>query len=212
MNSQALPRISIYIGLPMAVVMASAMIAHAFDTSWIAPGQPLSSSQLKADLDETQSRLAALQGQITTPSFATRSPSAFHAGVTKATTITGAPPIVFDHVDFDIAGEYNNVNGAFVAQNAGIYLVACNLFFTAGGTPATFGMAISKNGNSITLVDTQSGTSTSDGGGITLQAIATVQLAPGDTVACAGGDESGATRSLDTNNAARNTFSVTRVY
>ncbi len=70
---------------------------------------------------------SALQDQITTSTFGTRAPSAFHASVTAASSVTGAQQVVFDHVDFDVAGEYNNATGAFVAKKAGAYLVTCNL-------------------------------------------------------------------------------------
>jgi hypothetical protein len=41
------------------------MSARAFDTTWIAPGQPLSADKLKADLDDVQSQLMALQAKAT---------------------------------------------------------------------------------------------------------------------------------------------------
>jgi hypothetical protein len=37
------------------------MTARAFDTSWIAPNQPISAASLKGDLDEISARLAALE-------------------------------------------------------------------------------------------------------------------------------------------------------
>jgi len=36
----------------LAVVMAAALLARAYDTTWIASGQPISAAKLKADLDE----------------------------------------------------------------------------------------------------------------------------------------------------------------
>lgn len=48
-------------GLPIGVIAASAMTARAFDTSWIAPNQPISAANLKGDLDEISTRLAALE-------------------------------------------------------------------------------------------------------------------------------------------------------
>lgn len=58
------PRALVFVGLPAAIIMASAMFARAFDTTWIASGQTLSASQLKADLDEAQSRIATLEQQM----------------------------------------------------------------------------------------------------------------------------------------------------
>jgi len=56
-------QIVLYVGLPVALIMAAAMMAHAYDTTWIAAQQPISSSKLKANLDELQTRLAALEKQ-----------------------------------------------------------------------------------------------------------------------------------------------------
>jgi len=47
--------------LPIGVIAASAMTARAFDTSWVAPNQPISAASLKDDLDEISTRLAALE-------------------------------------------------------------------------------------------------------------------------------------------------------
>lgn len=52
-------RFLLHIGLPVVVVAATAMTAHAYDTSWISSGQAVSAGQLKADLDEVQTRLPA---------------------------------------------------------------------------------------------------------------------------------------------------------
>lgn len=48
-------------GLPIGLIAASAMTARAFDTSWIAPNQPISAASLKGNLDEISARLAALE-------------------------------------------------------------------------------------------------------------------------------------------------------
>jgi len=189
-----------------AVVVGGAALVHAAAPSPFAAGDTLSAAKLN-------SNFTAVQEQITTPTFGTRVPSAFHASVTTAASVTGSQYVVFNHAEFDLGGEYNTTTGTFTAKNAGVYLVTCNVFFTPDGTPATFGLIIYKNNSSeVSIVDTQSGTSTSDVGGIAPAAIATVQLAAGDTLRCAAGDETGATRDLDTNNAARNTFSATRLY
>jgi formylglycine-generating enzyme required for sulfatase activity len=67
MNESRYPRAFLYVGLPVSIVMASAMIARAFDTTWIAPGQTLSADKLKADLDEVQARLVALEATADCP-------------------------------------------------------------------------------------------------------------------------------------------------
>jgi formylglycine-generating enzyme required for sulfatase activity len=54
-------RIALFLGLPVALVMAAGVAAWAYDTSWIADGQPISASNLKQNLDEVQTRLTALE-------------------------------------------------------------------------------------------------------------------------------------------------------
>lgn len=59
-------RLARFFVVPLALVMAAGLAAYAYDTMWIADGQPLSASKLKANLDEVQSRLAALESAIAT--------------------------------------------------------------------------------------------------------------------------------------------------
>ena len=54
-------RAAVFLGLPIAVVVATAMVASAYDGKWISAGQPLNASLLKADLDEFHLRLSALE-------------------------------------------------------------------------------------------------------------------------------------------------------
>ncbi len=54
-----------WILLPVAVLMGSAAIAHAFDMSWIASGQKVSSMKLKEVLSEVDTRLVALENGTT---------------------------------------------------------------------------------------------------------------------------------------------------
>lgn len=54
-------RIARFFGVPIALVMAAGLAAYAYDTTWVASNQPISASKLKANLDEAQSRLAALE-------------------------------------------------------------------------------------------------------------------------------------------------------
>ncbi len=49
------------VAVPVALVAAAALIARAYDTTWITQNQPLSSTKLKADLDEIQARVMALE-------------------------------------------------------------------------------------------------------------------------------------------------------
>jgi microcystin-dependent protein len=58
---QPIGRLALYVALPVAIVATAAMFAGAYDTTWIANGQALSAMKLKADLDEVQVRLQALE-------------------------------------------------------------------------------------------------------------------------------------------------------
>ena len=49
--------------MPALIIFSAAMTAHAYDTTWISPQQTLSSAKLKANLDEIQSRLTALESE-----------------------------------------------------------------------------------------------------------------------------------------------------
>jgi hypothetical protein len=47
--------------LPVAVLAGSMAVAHAYSTSWIVAGQPISAASLSTALNEVQSRLVALE-------------------------------------------------------------------------------------------------------------------------------------------------------
>jgi hypothetical protein len=42
-------------------ILLGALVARAYDTSWVTAGQTVSAAKLKADLDEAQARIAALE-------------------------------------------------------------------------------------------------------------------------------------------------------
>ncbi len=47
----------------LAIVIGS-LIAHAYDTTWIEPGQVISAQKLRGALDEAQTRISALEAQV----------------------------------------------------------------------------------------------------------------------------------------------------
>jgi hypothetical protein len=49
--------------LPLAILVGATAVTYAYDTAWIASGQPVSAAKLKADLDEAQMRIGALEGE-----------------------------------------------------------------------------------------------------------------------------------------------------
>jgi C1q domain len=192
-------------GIP-AVILTVAAVAYADTLHTWATGDTLNASDLNGNF-------ANLQSQITTPTFATRTPSGFHAYLSQATSVsTTGLTIVFDHVDYDLASEYTAGTGTFTAQSAGIYVATCNLYYTPNGTPQVYELGIQKNGGSVISGATQSSTAAGDAGSIIVQAAGAVQLAKGDLVTCATNQYSGTAQSLDVSSSYRNTFSVTRIY
>jgi hypothetical protein len=56
-----------WVATPLALLLGTAAVAHAtIDTTWINPGSPLSASQLKANFQDAETRLAALEASKST--------------------------------------------------------------------------------------------------------------------------------------------------
>lgn len=192
-------------------VVAAALVVGSAATVWatvpntFASGDVLSAQKLNDNF-------SYVEGEITTATLSPRTPSAFHASLTNATSLpTG--PLLFNQVDYDLAGEYNKTTGTFTAKNAGIYVINCSVFFTSNGTASTWSVDLVKNSSTIlSYGELQSSTSTGDVGGIAPQTTAIVQLAAGDAIVCGAGQYTGTTQALDVNGAGRNTFSAARLY
>jgi hypothetical protein len=79
--------------VPVALVAVTAVTARAFDTSWIAPNQPISASSLKANLDEVQTRLAALEaGALGYPAVESNWGGRMYCGPAPATFSVASDP------------------------------------------------------------------------------------------------------------------------
>ena len=143
-------RLARFFGVPVAVVMAAGAAAYAYDTTWVASSQPLSASKLKADLDEGQTRLAALesltqqqatalgtlQGQLTTANAnittlnglvtATAAPS----GTIVAFGGSAAPPgwVLCDGSAYDKTSSAYTALGAAIGTTYGSVAGNTNLF------------------------------------------------------------------------------------
>lgn len=193
-----------FVAIVAAAVLGSAALVYAAVPNVFTAGDPLSASKLNDNF-------SSLQGQITPSNLGTRVPSAFHATLTVSATTTAGQAVHFDQVDFDIAGEYNKVTAAFVAKNAGIYLITCSVFFLAGGTPGTYQIEVRKNGNQLIVNEIQSSNTTIDSGALTPSLAATAQLAAGDTLQCFG-FLVGSPATLHAGSVPLNTFSVARLY
>ncbi len=158
---------------------------------------------------------AAASGQLSTDIAAltalTHAPSAFHAAATSAASIptTVVTKVLFDSVDFDLAGEYSATTGTFTAKQPGIYALECRIEFV-GSPPINESAVIVKNGTSLASSDLLVNTS---GGGLAAVHI-TTKLVSGDALTCNAYQATGATQQLYAPAGAHgyNTFGATRLY
>ena len=193
--------------LPVAVLAGSMAVARAYTTTWIATGQPMSATNLKGNLDEIQNRLAAVEGQV-------HPGSAFQAWLTNSVSIPNNAPapyttVAFDHVAFDLAGEYTAATGVFKPQQAGQYLVVCDLSFSQTTTGAAYSAMVQTNGTIVVEDDIHSARPNS----ISSVATGLIQLAANDSVTCTAFQVSGGSIALNAAAAAAYTaFSATRIH
>jgi hypothetical protein len=193
-------------------VVAAALVVGSAATVWatvpntFASGDVLSAQKLNDNF-------SYVEGEITTPTLSPRTPSAFHANLTNATSVTGVTTVVFNQVGFDLASEYNPATGTFTAKNGGIYVINCSVYFTSNGTASTWVVELSKNASTfLAYSEIHSSTSTGDVGSITPHATTIVQLNAGDAVTCGASQYTGSAQPLDVSPAARNEFSAARLY
>jgi hypothetical protein len=88
-------RVLLYVVMPLGFVVVAGVAAHAYDTTWIASGQQVSAAALKNDLDEAQTRIAALEAfRAQATADGGYSLGATYCGSTPATNgqITGGYP------------------------------------------------------------------------------------------------------------------------
>ena len=165
------------VGLPLAILIGASVVTYAsVPKTWTA-GEVLKSADLNSEF-------ASLDARITTLETAAHPPSAFHAWMTMPTSVpdTGAPvaPLIFDHVDYDLGGEYTSATGTLTPKNAGTYLVSCALYFACSVTGGIYAPVVFQN---ATQVSTGAVPGT-QGLAIQPQTAHQVRLAAGDTVAC----------------------------
>jgi hypothetical protein len=200
-------RWSLRIGLPIAILAAAGVALADLPVKYTV-GQKLTPNDLTDNFNYLQNEIATLQAQITTPTFGSRTPSAFHAWLTNTVSVEDEviTPVVFDHVDYDLANEYDFTTGVFKPQAAGIHLIHCAISYTSA--PGFYAAAvILRNGGQASVTG---GSGPTD---VATQTTNTLQLAKGDSVTCSSFQISGASQSPDTaptgNN---NTFTATRLY
>jgi hypothetical protein len=161
------------------------------------------------EADRASNASGLLASQITQLQGVVHSPSAFHAWVTTPVSIPGRVtfPVAFDHVEYDLAGEYNSTTGVFDPKQSGVYLVKCG--FVLGPAPAAACAAVVlKNGSEVDARDVPQNLAFNVGVEVTTM----LQLLPGDSVTCAAFQNLASAQSLLSSAPARNTFSVARLY
>ena len=119
-----------YALLPLAVFIGTAGIAYAtVDTTWIAPGQPISSSKLTGVLTGLDTRVATVEAPVS---------ARFESRTATQVLNSTAQVINFDWFSWDTASAVSNptTSWRFTAPTAGKYLVQIKLS-QAGTYPST---------------------------------------------------------------------------
>jgi C1q domain-containing protein len=202
--SPRVKRNALRIAIPLALLLGGGALAYAQGlVSW-SSGQTLTAANLN-------SNFSYLQGQITTPGLAPRTPSAFRATMTSTAGITipsqSNTKVVFNNELFDLGDEYSTSTGIFTPVNAGVYLITCGVEYLPG-TFTEFGAVIYDGTTELYGMTIQNGT---EGDRITPLAVTTAQLAAGDSVACFAYQGTDSALALS-NETVRQSFSATRLY
>jgi hypothetical protein len=182
-------------GISAAVLLGAGAVAYASVPKTWNSGDSLAATDLNGNFASLDSRIASLEA-------AARSPSAFHAAVTVATSIPSGPAnvLVFDDADFDLGGEYNTKTGTFTAKRAGTYFVQCTVEYWGNTGSATI---LFKNGAQLVG---------QDGVGQTVSNTSIYSLNANDELQCGTYQNTGANQSLVTDSYHRNSFSAARLY
>jgi hypothetical protein len=139
-------------------------------------------------------------------------PSGFHAWRTTSATVANTTlnaALVFDHVEFDSASEYNVSTGVFTPTNGGVYAITCGVFY-APTVNAYWSAILYKNGTTVVSgTDVQSSLTT---GAIRPETSVVLKLAAGDQVTCGGFQTSGSSVSTWTIQPTYTAFSAARLY
>jgi hypothetical protein len=174
------------LGIPAAALLVGSGLAWAAPAASLtlktwATNDPLTAADLNGNFQN-------LQAQITPSTFGTRVPSAAHAGITGNVTVTAAKPVVvFNSKKFDLNGELDTTKGTITVQNAGVYLLDCQLSFHNPDDSYDYGAELIKTSSGGTLTQLVGSNSSSYGIGnnyFSTQVITTQQLDAGDAVGC----------------------------
>ena len=145
--------------------------------------------------------LSTLQGQV-------HPASAFHAWLTTSPSVPNATRFViaFDHVAYDLAGEYGATTGVFSPKTDGIYLITCAQEYNVA-TPMEQTAIITVNGAEATAQDLYS-----NGSGSTPAAVIMTKLSAGASVTCGTYQNSGTAQPIYASFPQRNSFAAARIY
>jgi hypothetical protein len=159
---------------------------------------------------------SALDSRISALEALSHPASAFSAALTAPATAVPnnvVTPVLFDTVDFDLAGEYTAATGVFAPKNSGTYAVSCSLEYisSAAITQADWSITLLKNGLIVGGADLVMGVNLANGNSLVYSRM--MQLAKGDTLTCAALHLAGGTISLALNAGNhRCAFSAARLY
>jgi hypothetical protein len=158
--------------------------------------------------DSAASATGTLATQISDIQGLQHPPSSFRAYLTTAGSLpnNSTTQVVFDHEDFDLAGEYNNATGEFKPNADGVYLFTCQLELVVSGA-GHLAATVLKNG--VDVGTTMLGTSLS---AASPEETVILQLKKGDQILCAGFHDMGAPVPFYLLIAERNKFEGARLY
>jgi C1q domain len=176
-------------------------VANAAPPKTFIAGETLTAQALNDNFSGLDQRLGPLES-------AAHPASAFRAERSTALVVapSGAVPIPFNNVVFDVAGEYAPATGLFTATSAVIYLAICSVDYPNVGN-FEISALLMKNGTVFEGADMNA---TNTGSFVRPQASALVQLTAGDTVGCAAYQNSAGNQSI--NPGSYTNFSVARLY
>ena len=222
------------VGVPAAVALGGGAVAWASGLVTWTSGQTLQAADLNNNFSYLQNQItgdggvqgeiaalqgeiagdAGVEGQITALQAQVHPASAFRAHLATPTTFpSGGTTVLFDSVEFDLAGEYTSATGVFAPHlstgKTGVYLISCEVWGQPAGS-GNWAASIYLNGTQIDANDDQLNTSAL--GTSSSRALTIVQLHPGDGVICNFFQTTGSVSAGGGTYASRNSFSAARLF
>jgi hypothetical protein len=194
------------VGIPLGVVLGGGAVA------WTAAGLVNFTAGTTLTAMDLNNSFAYLQGEITTTTFGTRTPSAFRASLATPTTIMNSTntAVTFDSLDYDLGSEYSTTAGTFTVAHSGIYQVHCGLSYSSAGGADWYAQLV-KNG---AIFIASSWAVTTIGAGDAAPSLdGTFHFSAGDVIKCSTFQSSGSAQPLFLGSSnERCSFSAARLY